>query len=234
MTKEISLHTWLISQSLTPQQADLWGDFIADAFDLIDDGHALHCTPNEWSSFLSGCNATLPTEPEITSGLGDRMIHLQAGAPIDSDRDRLQIGYEIPTGGDHSHGIRKSKADFQFRRKFEAGYAASFVIEAKPLRTPADMNKRYLGREGIGCFLERNPPYSNDTVVGMMGYAFRNHLDWLQLLKSNLSSFSKKIDLVDVLLPSGRTCPVSNHDRSSIGLSNVTVCHTILNYASNG
>ena len=82
MTEEISLEQWLISRDYTPQEAALWCDFISDSFDLIDDGHALLCSPNEWSSFLKGCHSDSPTEPEITSGLGDRMKKLQADAPM--------------------------------------------------------------------------------------------------------------------------------------------------------
>ncbi|PCH51180.1 MAG: hypothetical protein COC17_02755 [Hyphomicrobiales bacterium] len=226
MTEEISLEQWLISRDYTPQEAALWCDFISDSFDLIDDGHALLCSPNEWSSFLKGCHSDSPTEPEITSGLGDRMKKLQADAPMDSDRDRLQVGYEVATMGDESHGIRKTKADFEIRRKFEAGYSAAFVIEAKPLRTPADMKTRYLGGEGIGCFLDRNPPYSRDKIVGMMGYAFKDHAKWLPLLTSNIASKG----LANIRLPSGRKCQVSEHERKALSLPLVTVTHTILDY----
>ena len=233
MTRKISLYSWLVTQNLTPQQADLWSDFIGDAFELIDEGYALHCSAQEWSSFISGCHADHATEPEITSGLGDRMRRLQEIAPIDSSRDRLTVGYEVATPGDHSHGIRKSKADFRFDRKFEAGYLASFVLEAKPLRTPADMNSRYLGDEGIGCFLERDPPYSTDIIVGMIGYAFRNHLNWHELLGNRLAAFAESCDLFPIALPSGKVCSISTHERTTLGLSNVTVCHTILDYSSN-
>ncbi|SMX39386.1 hypothetical protein [Octadecabacter ascidiaceicola] len=230
MTKEISLEQWLIGQGLTPQEADLWCDFISESFDLIDDGYALLCKPNEWNSFLNGCHTQSPTEPEITSGLGDRMKRLQADAPMESSRDRLQVAYEVATLGDESHGIRKPKADFEIRRKFEAGYSAAYVIEAKPLRTPADMNSRYLGDEGIGCFLEREPPYSKDKVVGMMGYSFKNHSSWEPLLTEKITAIGATKGLVQITLPSGRKCKVSEHERTAIGLPMATVTHTILDY----
>ncbi|WP_209783100.1 hypothetical protein, partial [Azospirillum agricola] len=100
MTVTTSLEEWLIDRGLTPQEADLWADFIADALDLIDDGHALLRKASEWNSFLGGCVKPVPTEPEITSGLGDRMRRLRNEAPIDSNRDRIQVSYESPTPGD--------------------------------------------------------------------------------------------------------------------------------------
>ena len=91
MTSTISLEEWLANCGLNPQEADLWADFIADALDLIDDGHALSRESSEWGSFLRGCKKSVPTEPEITSGLGDRMRRLRNEAPIDSGRDRIQV-----------------------------------------------------------------------------------------------------------------------------------------------
>ncbi len=226
MTDEITLEDWLVDRGHTPQQAELWCDFISDSIDLFDDGHALLCTTAEWASFLTGCNAAHPTEPEITSGLGDRMRRLQHEAPMDSNRDKLQVAYEVAPIGDESHGIRKPKADFEIRRKFEAGYSASFVVEAKPLRTSGDMNNRYLGTEGIGCFLERDPPYSRDTIVGMVGYALKGYSKWFPLLASipSISGINK------VFLQSGKSCLVSEHERKALKLPNATVTHTILNY----
>ncbi len=231
MTEETSLNIWLIDRGYTPQQAELWCDFISDSFELIDDGHTLLCTPDEWSSFLAGCHTEEPTEPEITSGLGDRMKRLQFDAQMGSNRDKLQVGYEVATIGDQSHGIRKSKADFEIRKKFEAGYAASFIIEAKPLRTPADMNNRYLGVEGIGCFLERDPPYSRDIIVGMMGYAFKDYAKWFPLLTEKIGASGSLNGLSIISLPNGKKCHVSEHKRAALGLPCATVTHTILNYA---
>lgn len=230
MTKEITLEEWLIGRGYTPLEADLWCDFISESFDLIDEGQALLCTASEWGSFLQGCHSSSPTEPEITSGLGDRMKKLQHDSLMESGRNTLQVAYEVATMGDENHGIRKTKADFEIRRKFEAGYSAAFVIEAKPLRAPADMNNRYLGDEGIGCFLTRNPPYSRHRIVGMMGYAFKDHPKWLPLLTAKVNAMGASGNLLEITLPSGRKSMVSEHERTGLGLPAATVTHTILNY----
>lgn len=227
----MSLEEWLINRGLTPQEADLWADFIADALDLIDDGHALLRTSSEWSSFLGGCVKSVPTEPEITSGLGDRMRRLRNEAPIDSNRDRIQVSYESPTPGDERHGNRKSKADFRFEKKFEAGFAAAFVVEAKPLRAAADIAGRYMAADGLGCFVERSPPYSREFAAGMLGYAYAQPSTWISALAAFLSSPVSATRSAHVQLPRDRPALVSDHPRTTLGLTPVTVLHTVLDFA---
>jgi len=230
VTAVISLEEWLIDRGLTPQEADLWADFIADALDLIDDGHALLRESSEWSSFLGGCVKPIPTEPEITSGLGDRMRRLRNEAPIDSGRDRIQISYESPTPGDERHGTRKSKADFRLEKKFEAGFAAEFVVEAKPLRTPADITSRYMALDGLGCFLERSPPYSREFAVGMLGYAYHQSSTWISALTTSLSSETSAIRSGQIQMARGRSALVSDHPRTVLKLEPVTVQHSVLDF----
>lgn len=228
MTAIVDLSCWLVARGLTPQQADLWGDFIIDALDLLEDGHALLRTPAEWPSFLGGCHGTRPTEPEITSGLGDRMDRLRCNAPIGSRRDRIQVSYEAPTPGDHSHGIRKSKADFRFVRKYEAGRAMAFVLEAKPLHANADLTSRYLGLEGMGCFTHRTPAYSEDLAVGMVGYMRIEPPTWAARLTTALeASLPLRFDQVQT---GRRISLTSDHERVSGALTPVTVIHTLLDF----
>jgi hypothetical protein len=231
MSAAVSLHQWLTDRGLTAQEADLWGDFIADAMDLLDDGHTLLREAAEWSSFLGGCAGAVPTEPEITSGLGDRMRRLRNEAPIDSDRDRIQIGYECPTPGDERHGIRKSKADFRFEKKFEAGFAAAFVVEAKPLRAKADIPNRYMAPDGLGCFLDRMPPYSQELAVGMLGYAYRQPSSWIPALAAAMESGSSATRSAAIQLARGRPAYASDHPRAALGLAPVTVLHAVLDFA---
>ena len=228
MTGPADLSSWLVGRGLTPQQADLWGDFIIDALDLLEDGHTLLRDPQEWPSFLGGCHGTRPTEPELTSGLGDRMERLRNAAPLGSDRDKIQVSYEAPTPGDHNHGIRKSKADFRFVRKFEAGYAAAFVLEAKPLSAQADLTSRYLGTDGLGCFTQRAPPYSEDLAAGMVGYMRADPEVWPARLVTALQTQSPtRFDHVQV---GQRTSLASDHPRTQGGLSPVTIIHTLLDF----
>lgn len=230
MTATVSLAEWLVDRGLTPQEADLWADFITDALDLLDDGHSLLRESSEWSSFLGGCVKSVPTEPEITSGLGDRMRRLRNEAPIDSSRDRIQVSYESPTPGDERHGIRKSKADFRFEKKFEAGFAAEFVVEAKPLRTAADIAGRYMAADGLGCFLDRSPPYSREFVAGMLGYAYTQPSTWISALATSLSSGTSATRSGYIQMTQGRSAFVSDHPRTALELEPVTVLHSILDF----
>lgn len=227
MSSPVGLSTWLLGRGLTAQEADLWGDFITDALDLLDDGHALLRTPEEWSSFLGGCHGGSPTEPEITSGLGDRMKRLRDEAPLGSDRDRLQINYEAPTPGDAAHGIRKSKADFRFERKFEAGHAVAFVVEAKPLKTNSDLTSRYLGNDGLGCFTVRTPPYSTHIAAGMVGYIRQDPATWPDLLSTSASQVDGTTRF-DQIQTRRRLAFASDHRRAD--MEPVTIVHTFLDF----
>lgn len=228
MSPPVGLSTWLVDRGLTPQEADLWGDFITDALELLDDGHTLLRSPLEWSSFLGGCHGVSATEPEITSGLGDRMKRLRDVAPLDSDRDRLQISYEAPTPGDDAHGIRKSKADFRFERKFEAGHAVAFVVEAKPLKTKSDLTGRYLGAEGLGCFIDRTPPYSTHIAAGMVGYVRANPTLWPDLLSTS-AMLVANTSRFDQIHARGRLAYASDHSRADMPA--VTILHKFLDFA---
>jgi hypothetical protein len=211
-------------------EADLWGEFIADALDLLDEGHALLRTSAEWASFITGCYGASPTEPEITSGLGDRMRRLRNEAAIDSRRDRIQISYESPTPGDERHGIRKSKADFRFEKKFEAGVAVAFVVEAKPLRSPRDLTARYLGAEGMGCFIDRQPPYSRDLAAGMVGYTLGKPRDWSKSLEGHLKPMGGAHRRARVHVTPAKSALVSDHPRTALGLIPVTMIHSVLEF----
>lgn len=215
---------------MTAEEADLWGDFIADAVALVDDGYTLLRTPSEWGSFLSGCAGDHPTEPDLTSGLGDRIRRLWIDAPLDSSRNDLHFSYEAPTPGDQAHGKHKTKADFRIERKFDAGYCASFVLEAKGLKTPADLTGKYLGKDGIGCFLERSPPYTEDILGGMVGYAYGKHATWLPALaKAITSGTALRQDVVAVV--ADRMALASDHQRTSLGNPlPITVLHTVLDF----
>ena len=226
----MSLEEWLLARGLTAQEADLWANFIVDVLDLIDDGHALLRKSSEWSLFLGGCVKSVPTEPEITSGLGDRMHRLRNAAPIDSSRDRIQVSYESPTPGDERHGVRKSKADFRFEKKFEAGFTAEFVVEAKPLRTTADIARRYMAADGLGCFLSRSPPYSREFAAGMLGYAYTRPSTWIPALATSLSSGTSASRSGHVQMAGGRLALISDHPRAALNLEPVTVLHSVLDF----
>ncbi|MBP2233488.1 hypothetical protein J2847_006829, partial [Azospirillum agricola] len=131
---------------------------------------------------------------------------------------------------DERHGIRKSKADFRFEKKFEAGFAAEFVVEAKPLRTTADITNRYMAAEGIGCFLDRSPPYSREFAAGMLGYAYSQPSTWISTLATSLSSGTSSTRSGHIQMSRGRSALVSDHPRVTLELEPVTVLHSVLDF----
>lgn len=231
-TPAAGLTEWLIARGLTPQEAVLWNGLIAEALELLDDAYALLCSAEKWTKFMAGCHGPVPTEPDLTSGLGDCMHQLWIEAPLDSARDKLTPTYERPTPGDHTHGKYKPKADFRIERKFEAGSSAAFVIEAKCLRIPSDIPNKYLALDGIGCFTHRNPPYTTDILAGMLGYALKTPAVWRPLIVSALlNKAGVKHQEIKVYKESSGTVIASDHSRSSIGLSkDVTILHSILDF----
>lgn len=104
------------------------------------------------------------------------------------------------------------------------------MLEAKGLKTPSDLSSKYLGKDGIGCFLERSPPYTRDIVGGMLGYAYSKHATWLpELLKAFNIGKALRQEVVNVA-PS-RIVVASDHQRSSLGISlPITVLHSVLDF----
>jgi hypothetical protein len=229
-----SLVQWLTDRGLPLQRAVLWAEFVSDALELVKDAHALLRTPDEWGSFVAGCRVSVPTEPELTSGLGDRMRRLWEEADQGSARDRVFPTYERPIPGDHSHGIRKPKADFWFERKFEAGYCAAFLVEAKRLSGPSDIGRKYLAAGGLGCFVLRSPPYTRDIMGGMIGYAHKVPTpNWHERVRTEITvppCAALRVDYVG-LNPVGLKTLASDHERGAIGmLEQVTVLHVMLEF----
>ncbi|MBI1207486.1 MAG: hypothetical protein GC191_09400 [Azospirillum sp.] len=233
----VSLATWLVARGLNPQQARLWLKFIVSAYQLMLDAHSLLLTPEEWNSFLTGCPTRHPTEPDLTSGIGDRMERLWVDAPLGSERNKLRTSYEKPTPGDQHHGKHKTKADFCFQLKYGAGACLTIAVEAKPLRRPADISRKYLADSGLGCFVSRNPPYTRDPVGWMVGYILQSQLEvtWQETLTSSLADWpgvgTKRFGLIDRLDGKCAEVLASDHDRTAIAIADdITILHLLLDF----
>jgi hypothetical protein len=234
MTPPVSLVEWLKQRGLPLQRAVLWAELVRDSLELLRDAHVLLRTRPEWDSFVASCRSATPTEPEVTSGLGDRMHRLWVASGQGSSRDRVRPTYERAIPGDHSHGIRKPRADFWFERKFEAGYCAMFVVEAKRLSAPADAKRKYLSSGGLGCFVARRPPYTEDVLGGMVGYIYNNVIpSWHHRIRQEMITpvcSTLRVGYVHVN-SLGLEVLASDHDRISIMLpEQLTVVHIMLDF----
>ena len=113
-------------------------------------------------------------------------------------------------------------------------YAASgieepeFAIEAKPLKSKADISNRYFGDEGIGYFFATNSPYTQRPLGGMLAYAVSGtRCSWRAEIRAALSGYMPAaIQLEDVLI-TGKSEPLicSRHERSALSLDPIAILH---------
>lgn len=227
-----SFAEWLEKRAdFSPDKAYIWASFIERCFELISEAHRILLDPNEWDEFSGGCRRPVPTEPELTSGLGDRV-----DSSLDGDWTGAYAGiscsYEQAIPGDDRHGIRKRKADFRFVERLPARPALKLYIEAKPLRTGGHLGTRYFAPCGMGCFLTLSPPYGIEKVAAMLSYVIGGRVaDWKYEIDRRLptSSLSPVIRKGDVLL-AGVDVVASDHERTNCSERLLTLLHLQLDF----
>lgn len=221
------IQQWLEQRAdLNPEQAYQWALLIHGSLCLLDRAKLKLREPEEWAAFLGGCrcrNVSLPTEPELTSGLGDQMQEI-----VDSDLggdpwDGILPSYEKAIPGHHAHGIRKTRADFSFRRRIGRRTPMYFYVEAKSLRRLQHVNGRLLSSSGIGCFLTLTPPYGSEPAAGLVGYVLAGTRNSYQL--EILTKVQGAVRISQV----GR-CAASDHERENGAYSPVTIVHELLDF----
>jgi hypothetical protein len=230
------LSEWLSKrEDLDPELAYQWASFVVSAFELLGKAQERLLTRDAWNTFIQNCVASLPTEPEITSGLGDAMeeiIDVELGL---SPWEGLQPQYERCIPGS-LHGNRKKRADFRFRRALLGQRIVQFYIEAKSLRRLCHVKGRLLSLSGIGCFLKTSPPYGDHPVAGMVGYVIMGqpqtyHAELLASVASDTTQNAIRVDEISLLPQINCRAAASDHTRTN-AYSPVTLVHAFLDFTA--
>jgi hypothetical protein len=245
----IPLIAVLIRLGFTEVRAELWSRFVDEAVKILDQAAQELRRADVWTAFgkkrgalskpkvrkKTAVVARLPIEDAITAELGHIARRLRAALPSGHFL-RLQ---EVVFGTEHliesetRTGRYSRKVDFFIYSQIGEA-PPELAIEAKPLRSVADISGRYLGADGIGCFFSADSVYTEQALAGMLAYTInvetRSHLDEIRQAMTNF--LPEPLTMEHVALPS-QAFPIlcSRHDRRALSLGPVAIVHLEMLFA---
>lgn len=225
-------------------KAILWAQFIMHVVELLNKASDELQVPANWEHFKGKTGAlgkakkkvkkgiveAIPNEDAITSELHKYIQNARCDLPNDHFLRLHEVSFqaEAPVKSNIKAGRHLRKVDFHIYSS--SGLNSPEVsIEAKPLLKLKDIRNRYLGEEGIGCFLNLEP-YTTGPLGGMFAYTINNEKTSLyEEINTAISEFEPKILSLDKVSLS-KSCKnelmsVSKHERSELGLGPILVLH---------
>lgn len=107
-------------------------------------------------------------ENAVTYELADYIDHYLMSLPAEHSFRMVKFEFERPKSSAKLAGSHRKRLDMRFRAYVANG--PEFVIEAKPLHDPRDVDERYLGEEGLGRFVREIEPLTKEPLGGLLGY----------------------------------------------------------------
>ena len=237
------LRDLLRQHGFTPFNAERWSNFVQHVLKLFQDAADTLRQQENWESFKQKKGALgvaqkrkrqkiiqrVPIEDAITSELSH---FVQRARRAVSKTHFLRLNeveflaeFLVPSttlAGRHSR-----KVDFYVCSSVGEG-APELAIEAKPIVTKGDISGRYLAKEGIGCFLTEDPPYTRGPLGAMLAYTISNtgH-SWRTEVRAAVSVYQPKaLQLEDVRIEGAQEPLIfSRHERGALGLGPIAVLH---------
>lgn len=239
----------LLEYGYSPVKAEIWARFVGEALYLIEVAADKLRETDTWDGFCKKRGALskpnmhkrlsvterAPIEDALTAELGHIVRKLRAELPSDHFLRHQEAVFETEhlVEGLNSTGRHSRKVDF-FIYAQSGPAAPELAIEAKPLKSAADIERRYLGDDGIGCFFTGDPVYTQESVAVMLAYTmcksgapFRDKIfSALEVYKPMpLAVESAKIP------PIKDAFPCSRHSRQSLSLEPIAIIHLELRFA---
>lgn len=109
-----------------------------------------------------------PDENAITYELGDYIHEYLRGLVSDHPYRAVHFVFEQPKQSRKLAGSKRKRLDLRWQAYIEGG--PEFVVEAKPLFSESDIDKRYLGSEGLGRFTRGQEAFTEDELGALLGY----------------------------------------------------------------
>lgn len=233
----------LRKHGFTPVKAELWSEFVEHVLAVLRTAADELRRPENWEAFKKKRGALgiphrrkrqktierIPIEDAITSELAIFIRHIRRSLPADHflRANEVEFHCEDLVPSDTRSGRHSRKVDFFV-------YAASgiggpeFAIEAKPLLDQADITKRYLGEEGIGCFFTSDSPYTHSPLGGMLAYTINStRRSWHTEVRAAVSAYVPVPMQIENVRMAGEPSPLicSRHQRSALSLEPIAILH---------
>ncbi|KFL27551.1 hypothetical protein JP75_25235 [Devosia riboflavina] len=224
----------------TEVKAEIWARFVEEAIRLLDEAGRELRGADAWHTYVQKRGALsqpkrkgkahihVPIEDGLTAELGHIARRLRAAVPLNHVLRLQEVVFETEhlIQSANRTGRHSRKVDFFIYSQLGTN-APEFAIEAKPLRSSADIRSRYLAEEGLGCFFATDSVYTHQPVAGMLSYSLGetpySHLESLRTALEQLEPRPMATDQVDLSDPIRLIC--SRHERAQLNLTPVTIVH---------
>ncbi len=223
----------LLEKGLSRMQAQRWLVFVTQAMELLGSAADMLHEQEHWEVLLAKVDGRAVQEPDITTELYVHMASLQELEPLTSPLRDLQVKCEDPVVARNRAG-RDAKAADLVIATLRTEKALRFVMEAKLLRTTADIGRGYLGAGGMECFRDTDSPYSLHEVAGMLAYVrSETTAVWNGRLQAGLNERTPApiLSVGEVSLHhDGAACLYSDVAREELGLVPLFLLHRTLSF----
>ena len=244
----VELHEHLLLLGFNPVKAQLWSEFLKHVLAIFRTAEAELRRPDNWDEFKNKRGALgrryarrrqkttirYPNEDAITTELGQIVQTLRRRLPLGHflRANEVEFHVERPVRSAKRAGRHSRKVDF-FILAASGISAPELALEAKAIRRRSDITKRYLGTEGIGCFLVPESPYSSAPIGGMLAYSFADLPgSWRDEIRRGLAVGCYPSSWLQCVQVEGERVPalVSGHDRSDLGLEPIAIIHMEMSF----
>ena len=240
----ISLEAYFKGNGFPAIKAILWAQFVIHVIEILNKATDDLKKPANWNNFKGKTGAlgkakkkvkkgiieAIPNEDAITSELHQYIQEARCDLPSDHFLRLHEVSFQAETQvkSDTKAGRHLRQVDFHIYSSSSRN-GPEISIEAKPLSKPKDINTRYLGEEGIGCFLNLEP-YTTGPIGGMFAYTINNNKASLyEAIDLAISEFEPKVLSLDkVCLRESHDyelISLSKHERPKLGLDPIIVLH---------
>lgn len=199
--------------------------FVADVHQLLAWGYQ-----DAYSRIHSPTSDKDQEEPAITGFIAEAI----EDRIDDLNRPRWCKNYSVYDDPSEKHedksGRSRPRSDLRIKSNMRGG--PKFIFEAKRLRNLGFKESKYVGFDGMGCFISGlyASPYDE---AGMIGYIQSDSLEhWQQMVKDKIDKEAAMLALIvpqqDVHIIDAFPLEwISNHRRKSVG-RNIAIYHILL------
>lgn len=227
----------------TPVKAELWAEFLVHVTAILRSAASELRDPERWAAFKlkRGALGTprrharrkvverVPIEDAITSELNHIIRNLKRTLPKGHFLRLNEVEFHVEdlVASPDRAGRHSRRLDFFIFSATGVG-KPELAIEAKPLVVEADIVRRYLADEGIGCFFTTDSPYTHAPLGGMLAYTLnRDGRSWnAEIRGAVIASVPPILGVAHAVIP-GEPEPrtFSRHERLALELEPIAILH---------
>ena len=172
----------------------VWGSFLNVWGGLLIKAHGELTSDAKWAEFVAPISGR-PHENDLTVGLYHLIEEIIDGAEIDDPIRDYEIKTEEPIPDQTRRGSRSRRADFKIKRRYANAKPNHLAVEAKRILAKSEIKSKFLGDEGLGCFLMQDSPYTRGPVGIMLAYTFHAIGDFTEDIVTAITNESNGIEI---------------------------------------